>query len=160
MALRRGLPGRALWRGARRFGGPAAAVRVTVRLPEGSELTVSAVADQTLLEALQGADLSDVWPGGACGGSCSCSTCRVAVDAAPQPLEAPSEGELDMLDTAATALSMQWPDASAKAEAFRFETSRLACQVTLRPGDDGLVVALPEDVCNVLEVPLWLRGSR
>jgi hypothetical protein len=40
------------------------------------------------------------------------------------------------------------------------ENSRLACQLVLRAEDDGLELSLPEDVTNVLEVPLWMRGSR
>ncbi len=37
---------------------------------------VPATAGQTVMEALAAADLSDVWPGGACGGIAQCSTCR------------------------------------------------------------------------------------
>mgnify|MGYP002839275696 CR=1 FL=1 len=53
------------------------------------------------------------------------------------------------------------PDADEDAAAaYVDESSRLACQLLLRPEDSGLVVALPDDVLNILEVPLWLRGSR
>ena len=65
-----------------------------------------------------------------------------------------------MLDTAATAAARQ-PDADlAAAQAYQDEASRLACQLELRAEDGGLVITLPEDVLNVLEVPLWLRGDR
>lgn len=40
------------------------------------------------------------------------------------------------------------------------ENSRLACQLVLRKEDEGLELTLPDDVLNMLEVPLWLRGSR
>ena len=62
--------------------------------------------------------------------------------------------------TAATAAA-RLPDAEPEAgEAFLADESRLACQLELRPEDSGLVVALPDDVLNILEVPIWLRGSR
>lgn len=31
---------------------------------------------QTMLEAMNDSDMTDVWEGGACGGACACSTCR------------------------------------------------------------------------------------
>ena len=133
-------------------------VAVGVRLPEGTELSVRARAGATLLEALQSADLSDVWEGGACGGACACSTCRVVVLDAPTALAPRSVEEEDMLETAGTAAEKQ---GGADAERFLEPSSRLACQITLRaPQDQGLHVLLPEDVVNVLEVPLWLRGQR
>ena len=67
-----------------------------------------------------------------------------------------------MLDTAATAAARLQGHGAAPtaAEAYTTESSRLACQITLRPEDSGLIVALPDDVLNILEVPLWLRGCR
>ena len=115
-----------------------------------------AVADEA-------ADLSDVWDArGACGGACQCSTCRVVIISAPSPLLPHEEDEEDMLDTAATAAARLQGHGAAPtaAEAYTTESSRLACQITLRPEDSGLIVALPDDVLNILEVPLWLRGCR
>lgn len=109
----------------------------------------------TLLAALEAADLNDVWEGGACGGACNCSTCRVVVHTAPSPLAEREEDELDMLDTAA----LQADDREL-AMSYLDDASRLACQLTLRAEDDGLVIELPEDVVNMLEIPLWMRGSR
>ena len=137
----------------------AVTVGLTVRLPEDAELEMRGAVGGTLMDALLDADLSDVWEGGACGGACQCSTCRVVVSFAPSPLPPREEEEEDMLDTAATAAARQGGDASI-ADEFLADASRLACQVVLRPEDDGMVVTLPEDVLNVLEVPLWLRGSR
>ena len=136
-------------------------VLVTLMLPEDAALEVHATPGSTLLDALEAADLSDVWDTrGACGGACQCSTCRVVVVSAPAPLPPRSEDEDDMLDTAASAAARQ-PDADPDvADAYLDEASRLACQLELRPEDSGLVVTLPDDVLNVLEVPLWLRGSR
>jgi ferredoxin-2, mitochondrial len=125
-----------------------------------------AAVGSTLLQALELSDLSDVWEGGACGGACSCSTCRVVVVAEPSPLPPREEDEEDMLDSAATAAqrlaegSDEPIDDDQIAADFLGESSRLACQIVLRPQDDGLVVALPDDVTNMLEVPLWLRGGR
>ena len=56
-------------------------LHVCIRFPDDTEKTVEGVnPGETLLHALEAADLSDVWPGGACGGSCSCSTCRVRIN--------------------------------------------------------------------------------
>ena len=136
-------------------------ITITLMLPEDAELTVRAQVGSTLLEALEAADLSDVWDTrGACGGACQCSTCRIVVVSAPSPLPPRSEDEEDMLDTAVMAASRQ-PDADAEAAvAYLDENSRLACQLSLRRDDAGLVVTLPDDVLNILEVPLWLRGNR
>jgi ferredoxin len=143
--------------------GPSAAeatIGLTIRLPEDAVLQARGAVGDTLLNVLAAADLSDVWPGGACGGACQCSTCRVVVERAPLPLPPRGEEEEDMLDTAASAAARQ-PDADADAaDAYLAPESRLACQLVLRAGDDGLEVTLPDDVLNILEVPLWLRGSR
>ena len=61
---------------------------ITLMLPEDAALEVRAPVGSTLLDALEAADLSDVWDTrGACGGACSCSTCRVVVVSAPTPLQ-------------------------------------------------------------------------
>jgi len=64
-----------------------------------------------------------------CGGACACATCHVYVDEAwvaktgePEPMEE------DMLDFAVDVRP----------------TSRLSCQIKMRPDLDGLVVRLPE----------------
>ena len=67
------------------------------------------------------------------------------------------EEELDMLDAASAAAARQ---GDPNPQAYLEEESRLACQLILRPGDGGLVVRLPEDVTNMLEVPLWMRPLR
>ena len=128
-------------------------VGITVRLPEDAVMETRAAVGMTLLEALEAADLNDIWEGGACGGACNCSTCRVVVHAAPAPLAAREEDELDMLDSAALQA-----DSLAAAETYLSDGSRLACQLTLRAEDDGIVVELPGDVVNMLEVPLWMRN--
>ena len=140
----------------------AGSISLVIRLPEDAVMETSAHPGQTLMEALEAADLSDVWPGGACGGACSCSTCRIIVISAPCSPAPREEEEEDMLDTAATAaFRLAAPkDAEEVLAAYLADNSRLACQWILRPEDDGLVIELPDDVCNILEVPLWLRGGR
>ena len=133
-------------------------IGITVRLPEDAVLETRARVGFTLLEALEAADLSDVWEGGACGGACNCSTCRVMIDACPVTLRPRGEEEEDMLDTAATATERLGNDHMAGE--YLLDASRLACQLTLQAEHDGLILTLPDDVTNVLEVPLWLRGSR
>eukprot|EP00466_Bigelowiella_natans_P008414 jgi/Bigna1/146787/aug1.121_g21495 len=90
---------------------------------------------------------------GACGGSCSCSTCRVTlsdeyINAAGE-LE---ENELDMLESAAD----QEETEDAKNEFLR--NARLACQIEISPEMDGASIVLPENATNMLEVPLWMRA--
>ena len=64
-----------------------------------------------------------------CGGACSCATCHVYVDEAwREAAGSPASMEEDMLD-------------------FAFDvrpTSRLSCQIKVRPELDGLVVRTPE----------------
>ena len=64
-----------------------------------------------------------------CGGACACATCHVYVDDAwTAAVGAPESMEEDMLD-------------------FAFDvrpTSRLSCQIKVKPELDGLVVHVPE----------------
>lgn len=64
-----------------------------------------------------------------CGGACACATCHVIVDAAwMDAAGAPDGVEREMLEFA---IDPQ-------------PTSRLSCQITMRPKLDGLVVRVPE----------------
>jgi 2Fe-2S ferredoxin len=64
-----------------------------------------------------------------CGGACACATCHVYVEKEwKEKVGDPSPMEEDMLD-------------------FAFDvrkTSRLSCQIRLKPELDGLVVRIPE----------------
>ena len=64
-----------------------------------------------------------------CGGACACATCHVYVDEAwKERTGEPSQMEEDMLD-------------------FAFDvrqTSRLSCQIKVKPEFDGLVLRVPE----------------
>lgn len=66
---------------------------------------------------------------GECGGGLACATCHCYVDEAwADRLPAPEQGELDMLECAASE---------------RRATSRLSCQIIVDDTLDGLVVHLP-----------------
>jgi 2Fe-2S ferredoxin len=73
---------------------------------------------------------------GACEGCMACSTCHVIVAAEWYPkLAAPKEAEADMLDLTYGVT----------------RHSRLACQITLNPALDGLVVRLPAGTRNMMD---------
>lgn len=86
--------------------------------------TISLGEGETLLDRLlkDGVEIAHD-----CGGSLACASCRVVVREGLDRLEAPGEGELDMLDRAGAAA----PGA------------RLACQVS---GPGELVVEIPSTV--------------
>lgn len=90
----------------------------TVEIEEGSSLMSGAVAN-----GVPGIDAD-------CGGSCACATCHVHVDAAwTTAVGGPAtELEAELLQLA--------PEVR--------DTSRLSCQIKMRPELDGIVVRLPE----------------
>lgn len=66
-------------------------------------------------------------------GNMSCATCHVILDPETyDKLEPPSTAELDMLDLAFEPTS----------------TSRLGCQIKMRPDLDGMTVIIPSGVNN------------
>lgn len=90
------------------------------------EREIEGVAGERLLNAAQraGEPLE-----GTCGGDMACATCHVIVAAQDADRLPPaSEEEEDMLDLVADAT----------------RTSRLACQILLHPGLDGLTVRIPD----------------
>lgn len=67
---------------------------------------------------------------GECGGGLACATCHCYVeDAWAGKLDAPSEAEVQMLESAACEVK---------------PNSRLSCQIAMTEALDGLVVDLPE----------------
>lgn len=93
----------------------------------GTERTVDAVANSTVMETARNNDVPGI--DAECGGSCSCATCHVYVDEAwVEKCGARTEMEEDMLD-------------------FAFdvrENSRLCCQMKVTEELDGLIVRVPE----------------
>ncbi|KAK4142493.1 2Fe-2S ferredoxin-type domain-containing protein [Dichotomopilus funicola] len=111
---------------------PGEELWVTFIDKEGLETKIAVSAGDNLLDIAQANDLEME---GACGGSCACSTCHVIVldqdyyDRMPEP----DDDENDMLDLA---FGLQ-------------ETSRLGCQVVMKPELDGLRVKLPSMTRNL-----------
>jgi ferredoxin, 2Fe-2S len=94
--------------------------------PDGTQQPVTAAAGMTVMEAAKKNLIAGVEA--ECGGACACATCHVYVDAAwREKAGKPTEMEEDMLD-------------------FAFdvrEESRLACQIKITEGLDGLIVKIP-----------------
>lgn len=103
-------------------------IHVTLHEPSGEARTIAAEPGVSLMEAavrngIEGIEAS-------CGGACSCATCMVYVsDEGRAKLVPRSEIEADMLEMAFDT----------------DESSRLSCQIVLRPEDDGLVVRVPKE---------------
>lgn len=167
----------------------SASISVEVVLDDDTELRpLEAEPGETLMELLSRSDVSDIWSdAGACGGACSCSTCRVIIEPewrhnVRDALPAPQDDELDMLESAADEFSHQgakpWErnvlakskaDSLDQAEEVDIETrnalmeefldgARLSCQITLTPSMNGLRVRLVGVGPNMMEVPLWMRN--
>ena len=108
--------------------------RMTFVEPGGDRREVEAPAGKTILEIAQanGIDIE-----GTCEGCMACATCHVIVEPAFfERMDPPTEGEEDMLDLAFDLTP----------------TSRLGCQIVLTAALDGLVVRLPDEVRNLLEI--------
>ena len=102
-------------------------MRVTYISSDGVATTVEAQDGQSMMETA----VANGVPGiiGECGGSATCGTCHVYVDAAfIERLPPPSDVEDDLLDCTA---------------AERQPNSRLACQIKASPDLDGLVLNTP-----------------
>lgn len=99
----------------------------------GTRKEVEAAANTTLLQV---AHANNIDMEGACEGSMACSTCHVIVaDEWFAKLPKAHETEEDMLDLTYGVS----------------RTSRLACQVTVTPALDGLVVKLPTATRNMMD---------
>jgi ferredoxin, 2Fe-2S len=99
---------------------------------DGTRREVDAPVGLSVLEIAHkhGVDLE-----GACEGSLACSTCHVVVDTEwIELLKEPTEDEEDMLDLAFGLT----------------QTSRLGCQIIMSEELDGLIVALPAGVRNMM----------
>ena len=101
--------------------------KITFIDSSGEARTVEAVNGSTVMEAALQNAIPEVEA--ECGGACSCATCHVYVEESWfEKTGGPSPMEEDMLD-------------------FAFEvrpTSRLSCQIKIKPELDGLVVHVPE----------------
>lgn len=101
--------------------------------PDGESIVVEAPLGLSVLEIAH-ENRDKLFLEGACEGSLACSTCHVIVD--PEWFEllaTPTEDEEDMLDLAFGLT----------------QTSRLGCQIIMRPEWDGLIVRLPAATRNL-----------
>jgi 2Fe-2S ferredoxin len=101
-------------------------VKITFVDSEGAQRSVDAEVGSTVMENA----IRNAVPGieAECGGACACATCHVYVAEEWKDVVGPAQPmEEDMLD-------------------FAFDvrpTSRLSCQIKVRPELDGLVVTTP-----------------
>lgn len=96
-------------------------------LTDGSTRSLQARLGASVMETAVHHDVRGI--DAECGGSCSCATCHVYVDAAfADRLSAPDEMETELLDGVA---------------APRLPGSRLSCQITVTEALDGLTVRVP-----------------
>lgn len=102
---------------------------VTIVLRSGNRRTTEAEDGLSLMEAIRDNGFDELLA--LCGGRCSCATCHVHVDSNfARRLPPMSDDESDLLDSSD----------------HRDVTSRLSCQIRVRPELEGLEVAIaPED---------------
>ncbi|KZF20299.1 ferredoxin [Xylona heveae TC161] len=111
---------------------PGEEIHVTFVDKDGDEHNFEVAEGDNLLDIAQANDLEME---GACGGSCACSTCHVIIEDPEMfdKMPEPDDDENDMLDLAFGLT----------------ETSRLGCQVIMKPEYDGLRVKLPSMTRNL-----------
>lgn len=99
---------------------------VTTR--DGTSHKISATMGDTIMEAIRAADIGELLA--LCGGSCSCATCHVFIEA-PEALAFPpmTADENDLLDSSE----------------HRRKTSRLSCQIPVTATMDGLRLVIAPD---------------
>lgn len=102
-------------------------IRIRFIATDQSHQDIEATPDQSLMKAAVDANVKGIEAD--CGGTLTCATCHVMVDAPwTDALPPANPDELDMLDFAASPVQ---------------PTSRLSCQIQLTPALDGLVIRLP-----------------
>ena len=102
-------------------------IKITYQDQDGTSREVEAEEGATVMETAIRNDVPGIVA--ECGGACACATCHVYVDEAwKDAVGPPSPMEEDMLDFASDVRP----------------TSRLSCQIRVRPELDGLVVQTPK----------------
>ena len=102
-------------------------MQATWVLPSGERVTLDVAAGTNLMQAATAKGVAGII--GECGGSLSCATCHVVVDAAwADRAGLATAFEDDMLDVT---------------DAPRAATSRLSCQLKMSADLDGIVVHVP-----------------
>lgn len=101
---------------------------VTIILREGEVRSVEAEVGASVMETIRNAGIDEVVA--LCGGSCSCATCHVFVEAGAEELSSMAADEADMLECSL----------------YRQPNSRLSCQLAVTSDTDGLIVRIaPEE---------------
>lgn len=101
---------------------------VTFILPDDSEVTVEALAGDSLMQTAVDNGIEEITAD--CGGCCSCATCHCFITPAWQGKVSPADDmEQALLETAIEDVQ---------------PNSRLSCQITLDDSLDGLVVKVPQ----------------
>lgn len=101
---------------------------VTFILPDESEVTVEALAGDSLMQTAVDNGIEEITAD--CGGCCSCATCHCFITPAWQGKVSPADDmEQALLETAIEDVQ---------------PNSRLSCQITLDESLDGLVVKVPQ----------------
>ena len=101
---------------------------VTFILPDESEVTVEALAGDSLMQTAVDNGIEEITTD--CGGCCSCATCHCFITPAWQGKVSPADDmEQALLETAIEDVQ---------------PNSRLSCQITLDDSLDGLVVKVPQ----------------
>ena len=101
---------------------------VTFILPDESEVTVEALAGDSLMQTAVDNGIEEITAD--CGGCCSCATCHCFITPALQGKVSPADDmEQALLETAIEDVQ---------------PNSRLSCQITLDDSLDGLVVKVPQ----------------
>ena len=101
---------------------------VTFILPDESEVTVEALAGDSLMQTAVDNGIEEITSD--CGGCCSCATCHCFITPAWQGKVSPADDmEQALLETAIEDVQ---------------PNSRLSCQITLDDSLDGLVVKVPQ----------------
>ncbi|HAU27311.1 MAG TPA: (2Fe-2S)-binding protein [Alteromonas australica] len=101
---------------------------VTFILPDESEVTVEALAGDSLMQTAVDNGIEEITAD--CGGCCSCAPCHCFITPAWQGKVSPADDmEQALLETAIEDVQ---------------PNSRLSCQITLDDSLDGLVVKVPQ----------------
>lgn len=104
-------------------------IKITFVQPDGNTRAVEATEGETVMQTAVANGVDGIVA--ECGGAMMCATCHCYVDDDwVEQAGACKEGEEDMLECGAAEVR---------------DSSRLSCQITIRPDLDGLVLHLPEE---------------
>jgi 2Fe-2S ferredoxin len=100
-------------------------VTIFVTMRSGEKRTISAQAENSLMEAIRNAGMDDLLA--LCGGSCSCATCHVYID----------QGSVESIPPITES-----EDGLLEGSVHRNTLSRLSCQIRVTPQMEGVSVTI------------------